>query len=60
MRTRICLAAFGLALGVNMAVVADSAFTFAFTFGASTFDRDKLEAQLGDNGYAPRLDVGIS
>ena len=58
MRTRICLAAFGLALGVNTAVVANSAFTFAF--GASTFDRDKLEAQLGDNGYAPRLDVGIS
>ena len=28
MRTRICLAAFGLALGVNTAVVADSAITF--------------------------------
>ena len=56
MRSRICLAAFGLALGVNTAVVADS----AFAFGASTFDRDKLEAQLGDNVYAPRLNVGIS
>ena len=44
MRTRICLAAFGLALGVNTAVVADSAITFAF--GASTFDRDKLERSI--------------
>lgn len=56
MRARIFFAAMAITLGASTAVVADSAFTFAF--GASTFDLDKLETQLGDNGYAPRLDVG--
>ena len=56
MRARIFFAAMGITLGASTAVVADSAFAFAF--GASTFDLDELETQLGDNGYAPRLDVG--